>query len=165
MNDDRRLIEDYLPIQAISKVASREKSVRKGHTSTQHLWWARHPLVTEGFPRENIERVGAQKIGFDLRAHRVRDAVTGEIEVKRVEVKGRMRGQPVRLTTNEWYKAQQLAESYWLDVVWDPLGKEPELVRIQHPVARLDHAKREIVAARSFEIPAEAIIRSSADAV
>jgi putative DNA methylase len=45
MNDDRRLIEDYLPIQAISKEASREKSVRKGHISTLHLWWARRPLV------------------------------------------------------------------------------------------------------------------------
>ncbi|NUO19886.1 DUF1156 domain-containing protein [bacterium] len=40
-----RLIEDYLPIEAISKEASREKSVRKGHISTLHLWWARRPLV------------------------------------------------------------------------------------------------------------------------
>jgi putative DNA methylase len=45
MTDDRRLIEDYLPIQAISAEASREKSVRKGHISTLHLWWARRPLV------------------------------------------------------------------------------------------------------------------------
>jgi putative DNA methylase len=43
--DDRRLIEDYLPIKAISAEASREKSVRKGHISTLHLWWARRPLV------------------------------------------------------------------------------------------------------------------------
>jgi putative DNA methylase len=43
--DDRRLIEDYLPIQAISAEASREKNVRKGHISTLHLWWARRPLV------------------------------------------------------------------------------------------------------------------------
>jgi putative DNA methylase len=34
MKDDRRLIEDFLPIQAIGKEASREKSVRKGHIST-----------------------------------------------------------------------------------------------------------------------------------
>jgi putative DNA methylase len=45
VTDDRRLIEDYLPIEAISKEASREKSVRKGHISTLHLWWARRPLV------------------------------------------------------------------------------------------------------------------------
>lgn len=45
MNNDKRLIEDYLPIEAISAEASREKSVRKGHISTLHLWWARRPLV------------------------------------------------------------------------------------------------------------------------
>lgn len=45
MNHDLRLIEDYLPIEAISAEASREKSVRKGHISTLHLWWARRPLV------------------------------------------------------------------------------------------------------------------------
>ncbi len=44
-HDDRRLIEDYLPIEAISTEARREKSVRKGHISTLHLWWARRPLV------------------------------------------------------------------------------------------------------------------------
>ena len=47
MTDDSRLIEDYLPIQAISAEASREKSVRKGHISTLHLWWARRPLVAK----------------------------------------------------------------------------------------------------------------------
>ena len=45
MADDIRLIEDYLPIEAISAEAWREKSVRKGHISTLHLWWARRPLV------------------------------------------------------------------------------------------------------------------------
>ncbi|HLA80767.1 MAG TPA: DUF3883 domain-containing protein, partial [Thermoleophilia bacterium] len=114
-------------------------------------------LKKEGFPEDRIERVGHLKIGFDVRAHRIADEATGDVFVKRIEVKGRMRGQPVRLTTNEWYKAQQLAETYWLYVVWDPLGKTPELVRIQNPAARLDHAEREIVAARFFEIPAEAV--------
>jgi putative DNA methylase len=45
MTDDRRLIEDFLPIGPISVEASREKSLRKGHISTLHLWWARRPLV------------------------------------------------------------------------------------------------------------------------
>ena len=44
-DNDKRLIEDYLPIEAISAEASREKGVRKGHISTLHLWWARRPLV------------------------------------------------------------------------------------------------------------------------
>lgn len=45
MEDEKRLIEDYLPIQEISVEASREKAVRKGHISSLHLWWARRPLV------------------------------------------------------------------------------------------------------------------------
>ena len=45
MTDNRRLIEDFLPIEAISAEAAREKSLRKGHISTLHLWWARRPLV------------------------------------------------------------------------------------------------------------------------
>ncbi len=103
------------------------------------------------------ERVGHEKIGFDIRAHRVIDEATGEIEVRRIEVKGRMRGQPIRLSTNEWYKAQQLASTYWLAVVRDPLTDNPELVTIQDPAEKLDHAKKEIVAARFFEVPGEEI--------
>jgi putative DNA methylase len=34
-----------IPIEAISNEARREKSIRKGHISTLHLWWARRPLV------------------------------------------------------------------------------------------------------------------------
>lgn len=45
MITDHRLIEDYIPIEAISAEARREKSIRKGHISTLHLWWARRPLV------------------------------------------------------------------------------------------------------------------------
>jgi len=115
-------------------------------------------LKAEGFPHDRIERVGHLKLGFDIRAHKIVDEATGEVFVKRIEVKGRLRGQPIRLTTNEWYKAQQLADTYWLYVVWDPLGISPEIVTIHNPVAKLDYAKREIVAARFYEIPAEAIM-------
>ncbi len=45
MSEDRRLIEDFIPIREISLEAAREKSIRKGHISTLHLWWARRPLV------------------------------------------------------------------------------------------------------------------------
>lgn len=45
MIPDRRLIEDFIPIREISAQAAREKSIRKGHISTLHLWWARRPLV------------------------------------------------------------------------------------------------------------------------
>jgi len=110
------------------------------------------------------ERVGHLKIGFDIRSLAAADPETGYRDplsgVRRIEVKGRQKGQPIRLTTNEWYKANQLGDSYWLYVVWDPLeNPDAEPIRIQNPAQKLDHAKREIVAARFFEIPAEAIGR------
>lgn len=43
--NDRRLIEDLIPIREISAEASREKSLRHGNISTLHLWWARRPIV------------------------------------------------------------------------------------------------------------------------
>ena len=45
MNDDRQLIEDYLPIEDISAESSREKSPRRATSRPLHLWWARRPLV------------------------------------------------------------------------------------------------------------------------
>ena len=41
----KRLIEVDLPIKEISKHARREKSIRHGHISTLHIWWARRPLA------------------------------------------------------------------------------------------------------------------------
>src|SRR5689334_357069 len=41
----KRLIEVDLPIRKISEHARREKSIRHGHISTLHLWWARRPLA------------------------------------------------------------------------------------------------------------------------
>jgi adenine-specific DNA methylase len=41
----KRLIEVDLPIKKISAHARREKSIRQGHISTLHIWWARRPLA------------------------------------------------------------------------------------------------------------------------
>ncbi|MDE0368589.1 MAG: DUF1156 domain-containing protein [bacterium] len=41
----RKLIEVALPLDAISAASAREKSIRHGHPSTLHLWWARRPLA------------------------------------------------------------------------------------------------------------------------
>jgi putative DNA methylase len=40
-----KLIEVALPLEAINKASAREKSIRHGHPSTLHLWWARRPLA------------------------------------------------------------------------------------------------------------------------
>ena len=41
----RKLIEVALPLGAINRESAREKSIRHGHPSTLHLWWARRPLA------------------------------------------------------------------------------------------------------------------------
>ncbi len=41
----KKLIEVALPLDAINKASKREKSIRHGHPSTLHLWWARRPLA------------------------------------------------------------------------------------------------------------------------
>ena len=45
MTHEKKLIEVALPLDAINKASAREKSIRHGHPSTLHLWWARRPLA------------------------------------------------------------------------------------------------------------------------
>ena len=42
---NRKLIEVAIPLEAINAASAREKSIRHGHPSTLHLWWARRPLA------------------------------------------------------------------------------------------------------------------------
>ena len=41
----KKLIETSIPLEAINQASVREKSIRHGHPSTLHLWWARRPLA------------------------------------------------------------------------------------------------------------------------
>jgi putative DNA methylase len=45
VTEKKKLIEVSIPLDAINKEAAREKSIRHGHPSTLHLWWARRPLA------------------------------------------------------------------------------------------------------------------------
>ena len=45
MVPSKKLIEVALPLDAINAASAREKSIRHGHPSTLHLWWARRPLA------------------------------------------------------------------------------------------------------------------------
>ena len=41
----KKLIEVALPLDAINEAAAREKSIRHGHPSTLHLWWAARAVI------------------------------------------------------------------------------------------------------------------------
>jgi len=50
------------------------------------------------------------------------------------------------------------AISFWLHVVWNPLqNPDPRPLIIRNPVKHLDHAKREVIATRRYDIPAQAV--------
>lgn len=58
----------------------------------------------------------------------------------------------------EWYKAQQLGDTYWLYVVWDPLdAPDPVPLMVQNPARYLDYAKKEVVTARYYDLPTNAV--------
>lgn len=123
-------------------------------------------IAYEGARGWECTRVGHEKIGFDIRSLGPADPQTGYRDpmtsIRRIEVKGRKRGQPIRLTWNEWNKAQHLGDSYWLYVVWDPLDNPDSTpVMVQNPATHLEHAAKPVVAARYYDIPAEAVILSS----
>ena len=75
----RKLIEVDLPLDDINYVSGREKSIRHGHPSTLHMWWARRPLAAcraiifasmvddpsacpEEFPTEDEQRVERERL-------------------------------------------------------------------------------------------------------
>lgn len=45
VKSNKKLIEVALPLEVINEASAREKSIRHGHPSTLHLWWARRPLA------------------------------------------------------------------------------------------------------------------------
>jgi len=78
----KKLIEVALPLEAINAESAREKSIRHGHPSTLHLWWARRPLAAaraviwaslvddpsslpEQFPTEELQNAERERL-FDI---------------------------------------------------------------------------------------------------
>ena len=100
--------------------------------------------------------------GFDIRSVGVADAETGKAPVRRIEVKGRSQlNQNIALTVNEWRKAQQLGDSYWLYVVWGCQTENPQLLTIQNPAKVLVRDAKEIKQVTRYIVSAEALQRQA----
>jgi hypothetical protein len=69
--------------------------------------------------------------GFDLLSHRPQN------EKRAIEVKGRAGTGDVEVSANEWAKACNLRDEYWLYAVYDCATPSPRLVRVQDPFGRL----------------------------
>ena len=89
--------------------------------------------------------------GFDLRSRR-----EGR-EPRDIEVKGRAGTEGVEMSGNEWARACNLRESYWLYVVFDCATPRPRLVRVRDPFAKLLVGERE---SRTFTIAAGAVMEA-----
>ena len=87
----RKLIEVSIPLEEINEQAAREKSIRHGHPSTLHLWWARRPLAAARTvlfgqlvddPSSNVEEYERQAVEAGVpsadRGEWVKDRVDGE---------------------------------------------------------------------------------------
>ena len=87
--------------------------------------------------------------GFDLRSLRPTGAL-GPAEDRAIEVKGRAGTGAVEVSANEWAKACNLRERYWLYVVYDCATPQPRLAKVRDPFGRLlATAKGSVVIAES----------------
>jgi len=105
------------------------------------------------------EDVSKYKLGFDIRSLSPGDPKTGYRNVRRIEVKGRRKGRNVRLTVNEWLKAKQLRDTYWLYVVWNPTESDYEMIKIPDPAYKLEYAAKEIRSISHYEIDGKEVER------
>lgn len=117
----KKLIEVSLPLEAINAQSAREKSIRHGHPSTLHLWWARRPLATARAvlfaqlvddPSENADeyRAEAERDGIaDIDEH-----VTARVDAER----------------------QRLFDLITRMVDWDNLGNEDLFDQVRAEIRR-----------------------------
>lgn len=96
--------------------------------------------------------------GFDIRSVGPVDETTNIALVRRIEVKGRADfNQDVSLTSNEWSRAQQLGDTYWLYVVWGCKTDNHQLLMIQNPAKVLKSEVKEIKQVTRYLVEAEAL--------
>jgi superfamily II DNA or RNA helicase len=81
------------------------------------------------------EDVSKENLGFDVRSK------DSEGNARYIEVKARSAIGPVALTQNEWFKAQRLADDYYLYVVWNA-GDVPKLIVVRNPAVSLNVQER-----------------------
>lgn len=91
----KKLIEVAMPLDAINTASAREKSIRHGHPSTLHLWWARRPLAA------------ARAVIF---AQMVDDP-SSYVDVLRDDAKRRRRAERIlKARKKDWDEAKRVAE-------------------------------------------------------
>jgi putative DNA methylase len=96
-HDRRKLIETVFPLEAVNETAAREKSLRPGHPSSLHQWWARRPIGAaravlfasivddpggEGVPPELLDEI--DRLPLQPRYSQMAEGKPGEDEAERL---------------------------------------------------------------------------------
>jgi hypothetical protein len=93
--------------------------------------------------------------GFDIRS--IRREPTGDVSVRRIEVKGRSAPSgDVGLYRTEWYAAERWRERFWLYVVYQATSGQPRLIRVQNPFGTLRNVT-EISQITGYRVPGASI--------
>jgi hypothetical protein len=93
--------------------------------------------------------------GFDIRS--VRHTQSGEVEVRRIEVKGRSAAVgDVGLYRTEWYAAERWGPGFWLYVIYQAISDQRRLVRVQDPFRTLRNVAK-ISQITGYRVPAASI--------
>ena len=115
--------------------------------------------VTDVSKPERARRAGLTDWpGFDLKSRHPADT-DGHTEERAIEVKGRAGSGNVHVSENEWARACNLREDYWLYVVFDCATPRPRLVRVRDPFGKLLVRSRKLAA---FTINEAALNEASA---
>ena len=99
-----------------------------------------------------VEDVSAENLGFDLRSK------TPDGKVRCIEVKARAERAPVVLTSNEWFRAKQLKDDYFLYIVLNA-ATQPESYIIQNPASQISTVRQ--IAKVRYQVPLSEITKRS----
>lgn len=91
-----------------------------------------------------VEDVSAESLGFDLRSK------TPDGKIRCIEVKARSDRAPVVLTSNEWFRAKQLKDDYFLYIVLNA-ATQPESYIIQNPASQMSTIRQ--IAEVRYQVP------------
>lgn len=122
-DDDSRLIEHAFPLKQASLDSVHEENVRHGCFSTLHIWTTRRPLAARR----------AALIATRMPEPRG----TPGNEKRSIEVNGRATTGDIEGFANEWAKACNMREDYWLYAAYNCATPNPRLARVHDPFGNL----------------------------
>ena len=131
-------------IQTLNQYNNRLEIERIGMKhATRHEENTRHVVV---------EDVSGENLGFDLRSK------TPDGKVRCIEVKARAKRTPVVLTSNEWFRAKQLKDDYFLYIVLNAAA-QPESYIIRNPANQISTVRQ--IAEVRYQVPLAEITKRS----